>query len=144
MGTRTSLRQSAAGIALVLLAWPVQCDVVVVVSARSPVTALSMDQVADIFLGNTGSFPDGSQAIPVDQPDGAPSRTEFYMKATGKSPQLLKAHWSKLVFTGKGEPPREVRDVDTLKKMIADNPRYIGYIDKSAVDASVKPVLTLR
>jgi len=42
-------------------------DVVAVVSAKSRVTALNPDQVADIFLGKTSHFPDGTQATPVDQ-----------------------------------------------------------------------------
>jgi ABC-type phosphate transport system substrate-binding protein len=119
-------------------------EVVVVVSANAPVATLSAMQVSDIFLGKMANFPNGANAVPIDQADGSPIRQEFYLKATGKSPQLLKAYWSKVIFTGQGEPPREVADSEAIKKLIANNPSFIGYIDKNAVDASVKTVLTVR
>jgi ABC-type phosphate transport system substrate-binding protein len=119
-------------------------QIVVIVSSDSPVAALSPAQVSDIFLSKTGTFPGGVQVVPIDQADGSPIRLEFYSKTTGKTPELLKAYWSKMIFTGQGEPPREVADSEKIKKLVAANPHYIGYIDKSAVDASVKMVLTIR
>ena len=42
------------------------------------------------------------------------------------------------------EPPREIADSEKIKKLVASNPHYIGYIDRSALDASVKIVLAVR
>ena len=119
-------------------------EVVIIVSANSPVTALNVAQVSDIFLGKNANFPNGAIAIPVDQADGSEIRQDFYNKVTGKSPQLLKAYWSKLIFTGQGEPPREVTNREAIKKLVARNPNFIGYIEKSAVDSSVKAALIVR
>lgn len=119
-------------------------EVVVIVSANSPVTTLNVAQVSDIFLGKNANFPNGATAIPVDQADGSEIRQDFYIKVTGKSPQLLKAYWSKLIFTGQGEPPREVANSETIKKLVARNPNFIGYIEKNAVDSSVKTALIVR
>jgi ABC-type phosphate transport system substrate-binding protein len=55
----------------------------------------------------------------------------------------VKAHWSKIVFTGRGQPPRQASNASEAKKLIAENPNAIGYIDHSAVDASVR-VLAAR
>ena len=63
----------------------VVADVVAVVSAKSPVVALSSGQVVDIFLGKTSRFPDGSQAVPVDQVEGSAARDEFYTRFAGKA-----------------------------------------------------------
>ena len=116
-------------------------DLVVIVSARSPVTTLRADQVAAIFLGQTPRFPDGGEAVPLDQRLGSPLRDNFYTRVTGKSPALLKAYWSKMVFTGRGQPPGEAIDNAAVRRQVADNPDLIGYIDRSALDASVRPVL---
>jgi ABC-type phosphate transport system substrate-binding protein len=137
-------RAGLAALALCLYAHAASSEVVVIVSSKNPLTVLSVDQVSDIFLGKTGNFPDGTAAVPVDQSETSPLRQEFYVKATGKTAQLLKAHWSKMIFTGRGEPPREVTDSAAIRKMVAENPHFIGYVDKSAVDASVKVVLTVR
>lgn len=64
----------AIGVALSLNAGAAAADVVAVVSAKNPVTALSKNQLMDIFLGKTSRFPDGSQAVPIDQVEGAAAR----------------------------------------------------------------------
>lgn len=127
-----------AGLALCLAAGAAAAQVVAVVSARSPVAALSHDQLAEIFLGKASRYPDGSQALPVDQAEGAAPRDEFYLRFAGKSAAQVKAHWSKIIFTGRGQPPRELAGGDEVKKFVSENAHAIGYIDRSQVDARVK------
>jgi ABC-type phosphate transport system substrate-binding protein len=113
-------------------------EVVAVVSAKSPITALSANQVADIFLGRTARFPDGTPAVPIDLSEDSPEREKFYTQFTGKSPAQVKAHWSKIIFTGRGQPPRQASTSAEARKIVAENPHAIGYIDNSAVDRSVR------
>ena len=113
-------------------------DVVPVVSARSSITQLNANQVADIFLGKSSRFPDGTVAMPIDLSEESPLRERFYTVFTGKSPAQLKAHWSKIIFTGRGQPPRQVSGSAEAKKMLADNPNAIAYIDSKDVDKSVR------
>lgn len=119
-------------------------ELVVIVSARSTAPVLRSDQVAAIFLGQAAQLPDGATVMAIDQPVGSPTRDEFYARVASKSPALLKAYWSKLLFTGRGQPPREVDGNAAVKKLVADTPGMIGYIDRSALDASVRPVLVVR
>ena len=145
MGTR--IRYLVAGAALAIAqaaSGNASAELVVVVSARNTLPALSNDQVAAIFLGQAGRFPDGAEVVALDQRVGSHERNQFYAQVTGKSPALLKAHWSKMVFTGRGQPPREASDSAAVRRMVADNPAMIGYIERSALDASVRPVLVLR
>jgi ABC-type phosphate transport system substrate-binding protein len=133
-GALLTLAATAAGAA----------DLVVIVSVRSQVNALRPDQVAAIFLGQTARFPDGVEAVPLDLPLGSPLRDEFYLRVASKSPALLKAHWSKMVFTGRGQPPAEVLDSAAVRRRVAENPELIGYIERAALDPSVRPVLMVR
>lgn len=135
------LAKLMATLALAFAAGSAVAEVVVVVSARNPVASLRAGQVADIFLGQVGRFPDGSEAVPIDLAFSSPLRTEFYTRVASKSPPLMKAHWTKMIFTGRGHPPKEVPNSAAVRKMVADNPALIGYIDRSALDASVKAVL---
>ena len=118
-------------------------DMVVIVSAKSPVSVLRVEQVAAIFLGQTARFPDGSEAIPLDQRVGSPLRDTFYSRVTGKTPALLKAYWSKMVFTGRGQPPGEAIDDVAVRHQVAENPELIGYINRSALNDSVRSVLVM-
>lgn len=93
-------------------------DVVVVVSAKSPVGNLTAEQVSQLFLGKTSTFPGGAQAMPIDQAEGQPPRDEFYTKITGKSAAQVKAYWSKIIFTGKGQPPRELPNTADRKSVV--------------------------
>ncbi len=136
-----SVTRAVIGCVFGLTASLASAEVVVVVSAKSAVGNLTAAQAADIFLGKASSFPSGGQAVPVDQKEGSAIRDEFYTKVTGKSAAQVKAYWSKIIFSGKGQPPKEVSDSAAVKKLIADNPNIIGYIDKAAVDSSVKTVL---
>ncbi len=115
-------------------------DVVAVVSAKSNVTELTKDQVSDIFLGKTSTFPKGGQAVPIDQAGDAPIRDEFYTKMTGRTAAQLKSYWAKQTFSGKGTPPKVVAGDAESKKLIAANPNIIGYMDKSKIDATVRAV----
>ena len=113
-------------------------DVVPVVSRDSMVTALSTNQLVNIFLGRTARFPNGKLAVPIDQAEGTAARDEFYSKFAGKSAAQLKAHWSKIIFTGRGQPPKAVSDSSETKKLLAQNPDAVGYIERSVVDGSVR------
>jgi ABC-type phosphate transport system substrate-binding protein len=127
---------SAALTALTLAAAiPAGAEVVVIVNPANS-EAVSKDQIANVYLGKSTAF------TPVDQADGSAIRGEFYKKVADKDASQAKALWSKLVFTGKATPPKEFGSSADVKKAVAANPKAIGYIEKSAVDASVKVVLT--
>jgi len=126
------------GLLLSLISATTVADVVAVVSAKSPISTLTKPQVADIFLGKVSRFPNGIQAEPIDQTEGSPVRNEFYEKVAGKSPAQVKALWSKIIFTGRGDPPPTVSNSVEMKKILVANPAAIGYIDRDLVDDSVK------
>jgi ABC-type phosphate transport system substrate-binding protein len=112
--------------------------VVAVVSAKSSITGLSVNQLADIFLGRVSRFPDGTPAVPVDLADGSMERDQFYAKVAGKTPAQIKAYWSKVIFTGRGQPPKAVQNDRDMKQYVAANIDAIGYIDSAMVDDSVR------
>jgi ABC-type phosphate transport system substrate-binding protein len=115
-------------------------DVVVIVSAKSAVETLTRAQVADLFLGKSTSFPGGTSAVPLDQSVGAAQREEFHAKVTEKTGSQLKFYWAKQVFQSKGLPPKEIKGDDAVRRLVADNPNFIGYVDRKAVNSSVKVV----
>jgi ABC-type phosphate transport system substrate-binding protein len=132
---------SALGLVLILAAAVATADVVAVVSAKSPVAVLSKSQLTQIFLGKATRFPDGTQALPIDQREGSPLRDEFYATFAGRSSAEIKSHWAKMVFTGRGTPPRTVADSVEARKLTAANPQVISYIERREVDDSVKVLL---
>jgi ABC-type phosphate transport system substrate-binding protein len=130
-----------SGIALVLslaLGGAAVADVVAVVSSKNPLASLSKAQVMDIFLSRASRFPDGTLAVPIDQVEGSPARDEFYTTFASKSPAQVKSLWAKIIFTGRGQPPKAVANSIEVRRLLAANPQAIGYIERSAVDSSVR------
>jgi len=126
-------------IALSLVSFSPYAEVAVIVSAANQ-QALSEADIKNLFTGKQKSFPDGNPAIVLNLPGGDPKQTEFNQKALGRTDAQLKAYWSKVMFTGKGNPPKEVTS-DEMLKLVADNPSTIGVIDHAKVNSTVR-VLT--
>lgn len=116
----------------------------VVVSAKSTVPSLTADQVSQLFLGKSATLPGGAAAVLIDQPEGSPARDEFYTKAAGKNSAQMKSLWSRLTFSGAAQPPKVVAGPAEVKKAVAETAGAIGYIDKGAVDATVKVLLVVE
>ena len=130
-----SLALSAVTMASIALS--ASAETVVIVSQKNPATRMFSEQASQFFLGKSALF------TPVDQAEGSPIRADFYRKVADKDAGQVKALWSKLVFTGKATPPKEYSGNAEVKKAVAADPKAIGYIDKSAVDDTVKVILTL-
>lgn len=130
-----SFQHAVIASVLSAVTWSVQAQVVIMNPNAGPV---SKDQVAAIYLGR--SF----ELKPVDLPEGAALREMFYKKATDRDQAQIKAVWSRILFTGKGQAPLILPDTISVKKAVASDPKAIGYIDKGSVDSSVKVVLSLE
>lgn len=135
--------QIATAMAALAVAATAHAELVVVVNPRNPVASMTADQVAQLYLGRVESFPGGGNASPIDTREGSALRDEFYGKVAEKNPGQVKAYWAKQMFSGKGQPPREVASAADVKKAVAADPAAIGYIDKSALDGTVKSVLSV-
>jgi ABC-type phosphate transport system substrate-binding protein len=133
----TKLMTSMLLAAIAAVALPASAETVVIVNKANPATRMFSEQASQFFLGKSAMF------TPVDQPESSPIRADFYHKVADKDPAQVKAIWSKLVFTGKATPPKEYASNAEVKKAVAADPKAIGYIDKSAVDDTVKVILTL-
>lgn len=129
------LLAAALYLGTMLFAW---ADPAVIVNPKMTARITTSD-VRNIFLGNTQSFPDGSIAIPVALKNGK-VRADFFAQTLGKTETQYKAIWSRLMFTGTGQPPRELDTEDEIKKLISLNPNIIGFIDTTKLDQSVREV----
>ena len=116
-------------------------EIAVVVNPANA-NAVSADDLNRLFLGRASSFADGSKATPLNLAEGQAARDEFDSKVLSRSSAQLKAYWSKLVFTGKGTPPKELADDAAVKAAVAGDASAIGYISSANVDGSVKVVAT--
>jgi ABC-type phosphate transport system substrate-binding protein len=130
---------AAAGLMLAAVAVEkAHADIAVIVSSKSSTASMTGDEISQIYLGKSTAMK------PIDNAEKSPVRSQFYSKVAGKDESQVKAIWSKLVFTGKATPPKELSSDGEVVKAVAADPNAIGYVDKSAVDSSVKVVLEVK
>jgi len=113
---------------------------VAVVVHPSNNSSFDQSEISKLFLGKAKSFPDGNQAVPINQGTDTKAREGFDANVLSKSGSQLKAYWSKLIFTGKGSPPKEVDNDAAVIDLVSKNPSMIGYVDAASVNDTVKTV----
>ncbi len=142
------LKQTSTRLALLvsalLMSVVAQAEIVVIVNKSVTVESITSEVATSIFLGKINTLPDGTKITPIDQNDNEKARIEFYTSVVKKDAAQLNAYWSRLIFTGKGQPPKKVADDAEVIALIASNPGLIGYVSASSVNNSVKAVLTAK
>ncbi len=132
-----------AVVAFLGIVGPASAALAIIAHPSNPLEGITADQVAMIYLGKTDRFPSGQRAVPVDQSEGSAERAKFYRSVVGKDPTELTTYWSKLIFTGKGQPPREIGNDEAVKQWVASHPNGLGYVDGNVLDRTVKVLLII-
>ena len=101
---------------------------------------LNDEDIKRIFLGKDQFFPDGSKIKAVEFDNKNKVFGEFCQKVVGKSTQQFKAHWSRMIFTGKAPPMTIGSSSSEIIELVASDPQYIGYVPADSINESVKVV----
>jgi ABC-type phosphate transport system substrate-binding protein len=112
-------------------------QVIVIANNSVKASAVSKDDLKDVFTGNATSLKDGSKVVPVLLKDG-PANEEFLKEYVGKGNTAYRAGWRSLVFSGQASMPKSLDDDAAAVAFVAHNPGTIGYIDKGSPHEGVK------
>lgn len=119
--------------------------VVVVTHPSSSVQSLTRDQISQLFLGRSNTLPDGKAVTLVDLAEGSELRVVFVTQVLGKSEQQLRSHWTRMIFSGKGQPPRSVGSSAEVARFVSTTPGAVGYIDsKDLVAGKIKVLYSVE
>ena len=113
---------------------------ILVVNPDCGVTRLSREDIINIFMGRYRTLPTGIPALPIDQ---AAEREQFYHLLVNKTPAEINAYWARLVFSGRASPPILAPTATEVKTLVENNLGAIGYLLRSDLDSSVRPVCNL-
>lgn len=95
-----------------------------------------------IFLGKVKSFSNGRPAILISAEATDPATEIFNKNVIGKSNSQVNAYWAKMMFTGKGSPPKKLALASDIIAVISTNPDAIGFIDAATATEAIKVVAT--
>ena len=119
-------------------------DIVVIVNPKNNVSALSRDDVINIFMGRNRLLSSGISAMPLDLPGTASEREAFYLRLTGKSMSEINAYWARLVFTGRASNPTMVRSQDEALQKVMENRSAVAYVNRSKANPHTRIVFELN
>lgn len=116
---------------------------IVIISHPANTNSITAEELQRLYTGKSSSFANGDSVLPLNLSDGNALRASFDEKALGRSSSQIKAYWSKLVFTGKGTPPKEVENEAEMLKLVSSNPNILGYVSSGADTSGVKVLLNI-
>lgn len=137
------MRYLLASIMLTVLLAPALAEtrtLAVIVNPDSEVDSLSRSDAVNIFMGRYGRLPSGVVALPLDL---SIERESFYLRLLDRTPAEINSYWARLVFSGRGSPPRRVNSSDELLDIVAQNRGAISYLPAHLADDRVRVVLLL-
>ncbi len=109
----------------------------IIVNPQSKFNQISARDLARIFLAKTKRLPDGAQARPAELAS-AESKSRFYFKIAGKREIELRQYWATMIFTGNGQPPKQLHSIENVIQYVIKNPGAIAYVTQESLDDSVK------
>ncbi len=116
----------------------------VVVNGASAMTEIDAGNLSLIYLKETASWPDGSEALPVDMAPDTELREKFSEAVHGRTVAAIKSHWQKQIFSGKGVPPMEFSSEQDVLFFVSETPGAVCYVSDSTPLTSGVKELRLR
>ncbi|NTS77711.1 phosphate ABC transporter substrate-binding protein [Catenovulum sp. SM1970] len=114
-----------------------QEKMVVIVNANNE-ASFDKVSISRMYIGRIKSFTTGEKAI-VLQPNSMALQDQFNQYFLSRSSVQVKAYWSKMLFSGKAKPPRQLSSNEIVKQ-VESNPFYIGYVSEKDINDAVRVV----
>ncbi len=136
-----NLTKSLLTLAICLASFLSHAEVSVIVNNANN-DSLDAKKIKRIYLGKIKVFADGSKINVISLSDDVPTTEQFRQTALKKSNSQFKSYWSKLAFTGKGTPPKEIANDAAMIEAVKSDPNAIGFVDSASVTGDVKVIAT--
>ena len=116
--------------------------IAVIVGKRSFVTAVSIDDLRELYLRRRRVWANGERAIPINLPADQPLRDRFSRIVLGRATRDLAPYWNARYFEGI-TPPTVLPSAAAVRVYVAAEPSAIGYVPTSEVDGTCRTLLVL-
>jgi ABC-type phosphate transport system substrate-binding protein len=128
---------------LALLLVPAYSDaqsLTLIVNPQLDVTAISRNKARGIFSMRLREWSDGTPIVVYVLPDKADLHRDFVQNILTMFPHQLRRHWDRYVYTGIGQAPIEVSDVNEMITRVHNTAGAIGYIREETADANIRTI----
>ncbi len=110
-----------------MLSSTVYADVIIISNKKGPPDSLTASEIREIIHGKMKKWDNGQKILFVTMVRSDVHK-EFIRKFTRKSAAEFKNYWKKMLFTGRGIPPKSFKSEKQVIEYVAKNKGAIGYI----------------
>jgi len=114
-----------------------QAQVIVIANSNVKASAVSKNDLKDVFTGAATALPGGGNVVPILLKAGT-THEEFLQAYIGKNDTAYRAGWRSLVFSGQATMPKSVDADAAVVAFVSNNNGAIGYINKTTPHEGVK------
>jgi ABC-type phosphate transport system substrate-binding protein len=100
----------------------------IVVHPSNPLESITRAELSAIYMKRMRSWRDGREIVPVDQPASSPVRERFSRAIHGKTVAYVTRYWQRLIFSGRGIPPRQLQNDAAVLELVKHSRDAIGYV----------------
>jgi ABC-type phosphate transport system substrate-binding protein len=122
----------------------VHSKVVVITNKDVQEKSITLGALRSIFGMRLRSWAGGKPVRVFVFSDYYPVHIEFSKKVLGVFPHQLRSSWDRLVFSGTGQAPTQVRNEEEMLDRIENTPGAIGYITRSHEHGQVKELPVIK
>jgi ABC-type phosphate transport system substrate-binding protein len=117
----------------------VHADVLIITNKDVKDTAITKEDLKEIFLGKKVQWTDNTKIrfVTSKEPD---SHKTFLRTYINKSAKQYSNYWRKMVFTGKGKIPKSFTTSAEMIEYVSGTSGAIGYIGSSTTPANVNTI----
>lgn len=109
-------------------------EVVLAVNQTISENHISRSFSRQIFSMKARQWANGSPIVVFVLPDRNAHHLFFAKEILETFPYKLRAAWDRQVYSGTGQAPREVANIEQMMISIANTPGAIGYLPKAKID----------
>lgn len=114
----------------------------VIAHPQVPDAALSLADLANIYLIKKTNWGNGQPVVPVNREASSEGREEFSDILFSKAPGELAEYWNRLRFQGKRPPVIQTSEA-AVAAFVRNVPGAVGYVDAKSNPPGVKVLLRL-
>ena len=117
----------------------------VIVHNSNPVDSMSREELSAAFMKKLSRWPHRVDVVPVDHRPNARIREQFSRAVHGQNTGYVIRYWHRLIFAGRGIPPREIENDAEAIEFVRKQRGAISYVSRdAALPADVKVIEVRR
>lgn len=118
-------------------------SLVVIVSKDSSIQDITKKELSKTFLAKTKRLPSGEKSMVVESTNKR-LQAKFYKTICNKNEKQLRKYWTKMIFTGRGQPPKKIKSIPELISFVKNNKNAISYIPFEDINNDVKVIMEIN